>query len=182
MSITQRHNVQELFACVTWRKISFKRSRAYIHWKQPQVVNNIYSNTNSRLKVQCSVASHIVFEVAWSFHNSPRTGSGHSNKVLLHCVLAVRYVWGFLSVKRFLQMCSITGVIRITWWFTWFLEGQLRERLIRSFEMDRVTSVRGAVRCLHFIWPLIKSFHDQPFLPFLSPLNEWFYSRSVSLP
>ena len=35
----------------------FKRSRAYVRWKEPQLVNIIYSNANSRLKVQCSVAS-----------------------------------------------------------------------------------------------------------------------------
>ena len=58
MSITQRDNVQEqVSVCVTWRKISLERSRAYVHWKQPQVVNNIYSNANSSLKVQCWVAS-----------------------------------------------------------------------------------------------------------------------------
>ena len=47
-------------------------------------------------------SSHIVLEVAWFFHNSPRMGSGHPNKVLLQCVLAGLDAWGFLSVKRFL--------------------------------------------------------------------------------
>ena len=36
----------------------------------------------------CKSSSHIVLEVAWFFHNSPRMGSGHPNKVLLQCVLA----------------------------------------------------------------------------------------------
>ena len=126
-------------------------------------------------------SSRIVLEVAWSFHNSPRTGSGHSNKILLHCVLTGPNAWGFLSVKRFLQMYSVTGVIRITWCFGWFLEGQLRGWLIRSFEMDRVTPVRGAFRCLHFIWPLIKSFHDHPFLPFFLP-PEWMVLSSPCRP
>ena len=59
-------------------------------------------------------SSHIVLEVAWFFHNSPRMGSGHPNKVLLQCALAELDAWGFLSGKRFLQMYSVTGVIRIT--------------------------------------------------------------------
>ena len=41
----------------------------------------------------CKSSSQIVLEVAWSFHNSPQTGSGHSNKVLVHYVLSGLNSW-----------------------------------------------------------------------------------------
>ena len=130
----------------------------------PKLIKHTMLKCSSTFSIQCSgtvgpkawKSGDIISEIGWSLHNPPWAGPSCCTLVRLSChVRIIGSLWRLIG-------------------------GNLRRQLIGSFQMGSILPVSGSGCCLQFIWPLIKSFHNYPFLPLLNCPNTNGFIRTVS--